>query len=291
MITEHSLPTSCIVSPEAIIAPTARISEGAVITGEVEIGDGVQVGRYCVLEGSPDRKTVIEPGTLLEDFVKVHPGVTLGKESWVESYTILGHPTKADLMGNDVSENSGRVEDLLIRPATTIIGAGAVIRSHSVIYTHVEIGQSLITGQGIMIREHTSIGDNCVFGTHASTDGYCYIGPMGHIGQYAQLSQSARIGRCVFIGGHTVFSDNKQAIRDVNRDLFGATIEDYVRIGLSCVILPSIVVGAFSLVGAGSVVTKDVPQRMVAFGNPARVERELSEEEIREYLASVDTTD
>lgn len=291
MITELNQRSPCMIGPEAIIAPTACIGEGAIIVGQVEIGDGVQIGRYCVLEGSPERKTVIGQGTLLEDFVKVHPGVSLGKESWVEAYTIIGHPTKADLMGNDVSANAGRVEDLLIPPATTLIGAGAVIRSHSVIYTHVEIGHSLITGQGIMIREHTSIGDNCVFGTHASTDGYCSIGPMSHVGQYAQLSQSARIGRCVFIGGHTVFSDNKQAIRDVNQDLFGATIEDYARIGLSCVILPSIVVGAYSLVGAGSVVTRNVPQRMVAYGNPARVERELSEEEIREYLASADTTD
>ncbi|HEU0021432.1 MAG TPA: hypothetical protein VFR55_07155 [Dehalococcoidia bacterium] len=291
MITEYKLRASRIIGPGAIIAPTARIGEGAIITGEVEVGAGVQVGRYCVLEGTPERRTVIEPGTLLEDFVKVHPGVRLGKESWVEAYTILGHPTKADLMGRDVSANAGRVEDLLIRPATTIIGAGAVIRSHSVIYTHVEIGHSLITGQGIMIREHTSIGNNCVFGTHASTDGYCSIGHMGHIGQYAQLSQSARIGRCVFIGGHTVFSDNKHAIRDVNRDLFGGTVEDYARVGLSCIILPSIIVGAYSLVGAGSVVTRNVPQRMVAYGNPARVERELSEDEIREYLASVDTTD
>lgn len=291
MITEHSQRAPGIIGPEAMVAPTARIGEGAIITGQVEIGDGVQVGRYCVLEGSPDRPTVIGSGTLLEDFVKVHPGVCLGKESWVEAYTILGHPTKADLMGRDVSANAGRVEDLLIRPATTVIGAGAVIRSHSVIYTHVEIGQSLITGQGIMIREHTSIGDNCVFGTHASTDGYCFIGPMGHIGQYAQLSQSARIGRCVFIGGHTVFSDNRLAIRDVDQDLFGATVGDYVRVGLSCVILPSIVIGDHSLVGAGSVVTRNVPQRMMAYGNPARVERELSLEEIREYLASVDYTD
>jgi acetyltransferase-like isoleucine patch superfamily enzyme len=291
VITELSLRSPVIIGPEAVVAPTARIGEGAIITGQVEIGDGVQVGRYCILEGSPQRKTVIESGTLLEDFVKVHPGVWLGKESWVEAYTILGHPTKADLMGHDDSASAGRVEDLLIRPASTVIGAGAVIRSHSVIYTHVEIGQSLITGQGIMIREHTSIGDNCVFGTHASTDGYCSIGPMGHIGQYAQLSQSARIGRCVFIGGHTVFSDNKQAIRDVNHDLFGATIGDFVRVGLSCVIMPSIVVGDYSLVGAGSVVTRNVPQRMIAYGNPARVERELSLEEIREYLASVDNTD
>lgn len=288
MITEHNLPPYTIVGPEVTIAPTAQIGEGAVITGNVEICDGVQVGRYCVLEGAPDRKTVVAPGTLLEDFVKVHPGVLLGEESWVEAYTILGHPTKADLMGQDVSAVSPRVEDLVVPSAATKIGAGAVVRSHSVIYSHVEIGPSLITGQGVMIREHTRIGENCVFGTHASTDGYCYVGPMAHIGQYSQLSQAARIGRCVFIGGHTVFSDNKQAIRDVKHDLFGATIEDYVRIGLSCVVLPSIQIGKYALVGAGSVITKDVPDRAVAFGNPARVERELTEDEVREYRASVE---
>ncbi|MCH8744253.1 MAG: hypothetical protein IIB31_01245 [Chloroflexi bacterium] len=291
MITEHNLPSSCVVGPEVTIAATARVGEGAIITGDVEIGDGVQVGRYCVLEGTADRKTVVAPGTLLEDFVKVHPGVSLGKQSWVEAYTILGHPTKADLTGRDDSAASPRVEDLLVQSPTTIIGAGAVIRSHSVIYTHVEIGASLITGQGIMIREHTRIGENCVFGTHASTDGYCSVGPMGHIGQYTQLSQSARIGRCVFIGGHTVFSDNKQAIRAVEHDLFGASIGDYVRIGLSCVILPSVEIGEFALVGAGSVVTKNVRSRGVAYGNPAKLQRELTEQEVREYLASVDVKD
>ena len=291
MITEHNLPESCVIGPEVTFDPTVRIGKGAMITGEVELGEGVQVGRNCILEGAPGRMTVIGRGTLLEDFVKVNPGVLLGEGSWVEAYTILGHPTKADMMGRDVSAASPRVEDLLVMPPTTVIGRGAVIRSHSVIYTHVEIGESLITGQGIMIREHTRVGDNCVFGTHASTDGYCLVGTMTHIGQYAQLSQAARLGRCVFIGGHTVFSDNKQAIRDVSEDLFGATIEDYARIGLSCVILPSVRVGAYALVGAGSVVTGDVPQRMVAYGNPARTKRELTEEEIFKYLSSVDLKD
>lgn len=291
MITEPKLPASCVVGPEASLDATARVGEGAVIHGDVEIGAGVQIGRYCVLEGAPGRKTVIAPGCLLEDFVKVHPGVILGEKSWVEAYTILGHPTKADLTGRDVSTTSQRVNDLLILEPETVIGPGAVIRSHSVIYTHVEIGASLVTGQGIMIREHTRIGDHCVFGTHASTDGYCRIGPMAHIGQYAQLSQSVRIGKGVFIGGHTVFSDNKQAVRDVEEDLFGAIVEDYVRIGLGCVILPSVRIGARSLVGAGAVVTKDVPEKMLAYGNPARATRELTKEEEQKYLISVGLED
>ena len=179
------------------------------------------------------------------------------------------------------------MQDLIVPEAITVIGPKATIRSHSVIYTHVRIGKFLNTGHNIMIREHTRIGDGCVFGTHGSTDGYCRLGDNAHIGQYAQLSQSARIGHGVFIGGHSVFSDNKGAIRTVEADLFGATIDDYVRVGLGCVILPSVHLGWGSMVGAGSVVTKSVPKKSVAYGNPAKVARELTPEELQEYIASV----
>ena len=71
-------------------------------------------------------------------------------------------------------------------------------------------------------------------------------------------------------------------------DLFGATIEDYVRIGLGCVILPSVRIGAGAMVGAGSIVTKDLSEKSLAYGNPARVARELSEEELEKYISSVE---
>lgn len=287
MITKGKLPASSAIGPKVKLDPSAIVGEGTIISGQVEIRDGAQIGRYCVVEGAPGRKTVIGSGTVLEDFVRVHPGVFMGEAGRVEGYTILGHPTKADLMGQDNSEDSERVRDLLVEEPRTVIGSGAMIRSHSVIYTHVEVGASLITGKGIMIREHTRIGNNCVFGTNASTDGYCRIGSSGHIGQYSQLSQAARIGDGVFIGGHTVLSDNRMAIRDVSEDLCGANIEDYVRIGLACVILPAIRIGTCALIGAGSIVTRNVPERALAYGNPARIARQLTDEEVSKYLSSV----
>jgi acetyltransferase-like isoleucine patch superfamily enzyme len=289
VITEHKLPLSCVIDETVYLATTVLVGEGTVISGEVEVHEEVQLGRYCVLEGAPGLKTIIGPGTVLEDYVKIHPGVSLGRDSRVESFTVLGHPTKADLMGRDDAQHSERVLDLLVPQAVTVIGPRATIRSHSVIYTHVRIGAALNTGHSIMIREHTRIGDRCVFGTHGSTDGYCRLGDSAHIGQYAQLSQSARIGHGVFIGGHSVFSDNKGAIRDVEDDLFGATIDDYVRVGLGCVILPTVHIGAGAMIGAGSVVTKNVPKQSVAYGNPARVARELSAAELQKYINSVDS--
>lgn len=288
MITEHKPLPSCSIGPEVHLDPSVRVGEGSIIRGEVELRAGAQVGRFCMLEGAPGRKSVIDSGAVLEDFVKVYPGVSIGAGSRVEAFTILGHPTKADLVGRDEAGHLARVRDLLIERPETLIGPGAVIRSHSVIYSHVRIGASFITGHNIMIREHTRVGDGVVFGTHASTDGYCCIGPLCHIGQYSQLSQAARIGRGVFIGGHTVFSDNKQAVRDVEEDLFGATVEDHVRIGLGCVILPAVRICTGALIGAGSVVTRDVPEKTLAYGNPARVIRELTPEEVQRYLSSVE---
>ncbi len=78
------------------------------------------------------------------------------------------------------------------------------------------------------------------------------------------------------------------AIGSVEHDLFGATIEDYVRIGLGCVIMPSVQIGACAMVGAGSVVTRDVPKRTLVFGNPARISRQLTGDEVQLYRASVD---
>ncbi len=268
--------------------PEAQVGAGTVITGRVTIGPRVKVGAQCVIEGAPDRETIIQEDTVLDDFVKLLPGVVIGAGSRIGPYCLLGHPSKVLLTGLDASALSQRIRPLLVEQPRTIIGPGALIRSHGVIYSNVVIGDRFVTGHFIMVREHTRIGSRCVFGTHASVDGYCAVGDRSHIGQYCQLSQAACIGRGVFIGGHTVFSDNPEAIWDVEHDLHGAYVGDYVRIGLNCTILPDVVVGKYAFIGAGSVVTKNVPSRALAYGTPARVARTLTDREVQEYVDSVE---
>ena len=262
------------------------MNPSAVVRGSVDIPDSARLGEHCVIDGEA-RLVSIGPESVLGNFVSVHGGVTLGGGARVGDYVELGHPTKAQAQGADPTAASERVADLVLAAPDTSIGPGAIIRSHSVIYSFVTAGARLITGHGAIIREHTTIGDRCIFGTYASCDGYTRIGDDVQVGQYAQLSQAARIGSGCFIGGHTVFSDNRMAIRSVEHDLFGAVVEDYVRIGLACVILPGVTIGSDAVVGAGSVVTKDVPAGGVVAGNPARLLRSLTDEEIEAYRASV----
>ena len=288
MTTTISTREGVITDSNAQVHNSAVVGPGTHIGGNVCIGPDVQIGSNCVIEGSPDVKTVITAGSVVDDFVKNHPGVSLGEGSRVGAFSILGHPSKARLAGQDNALQVERVRRFLVDDPVTNIGPGALIRSHAVIYSNVTIGKGFNTGHFIMIREHTRIGQGCVFGTHASVDGYSSIGDLAHIGQYAQLSQSARIGKGVFIGGQTVFSDNLKAIWDVEQDLFGAVVEDYVRIGLNCTVLPSTRIGRNALIGAGAVITRDIPQGALAYGSPATVTRQLTTEEIQQYVDSVE---
>lgn len=212
--------------------------------------------------------------------------VHTGENVYIGDYCILGHPTKKSTIGKDVTLDSLRTKGFIVG-AGTRIGNNSVIRSHSVIYNHVVTGNNFRTGHGVLIREHTSIGDNVVIGSGAILDGYISIGDGSQIQSNCYVSQSVIIGKNVFIAPGTNFYDNKKIILDVGQDLAGAVVEDYARIGGSCVILPSVKIGKYAFVGAGSVVTRDVPDKSVAYGNPAIVKRKLTEKEIKEYIDSL----
>jgi acetyltransferase-like isoleucine patch superfamily enzyme len=91
---------------------------------------------------------------------------------------------------------------------------------------------------------------------------------------------SVKIGSYCHLGHYTFVMDNDQ--HDVVRHTElpqsePVIIEDHVWIGSKAVILPGVRIGSRAVIGAGSIVTKDVPPRCVAAGNPARVLRRLTE--------------
>lgn len=261
-------------------AITGRRHREVRISGPVVIPSDVEIGDWSVIEGLPGREVILGRNVRIGHFCHIGPGVQIEAGSVIGDNVTLGHPSKAELTGADPSEVSPRVKDKVISEVWTRIGADAVVRSHSVIYSHVIIGREFRSGHGVLIREHTQVGDGCVFGSYASCDGYTTIGDGSHIGQCVMLAQAATIGRGVFVGGHTTFSDNRWIVRDPEEDLFGAVIEDGARIGLSCVILPSVTVGRDAMIGAGSIVSHDVPPGSLAYGAPARILRPLTSDEI-----------
>jgi acetyltransferase-like isoleucine patch superfamily enzyme len=87
------------------------------------------------------------------------------------------------------------------------------------------------------------------------------------------------LGNDIFVGPHVVFTDDPHPMGcpRYKECLGGATVGDLARIGANCTILPGVVIGRNTLVGAGSVVVHDVEEGTVVAGNPAKVIKKVSE--------------
>ncbi len=153
------------------------------------------------------------------------------------------------------------------RPAQ--IGDHAHIRSGTVIYSNVRIGRCLETGHNVVIREENEIGENFHIWNNSVIDYGCVIGNNVRIHCNVYVAQFTVIEDDVFLAPGVTVANDLHPI--CTQRMFGPTIKRRARIGCNATLLPRIVIGESVLVGAGSVVTEDVPDRMVVVGNPARI--------------------
>ena len=150
-----------------------------------------------------------------------------------------------------------------------IIGENALIRSGSIIYSNVRIGNGFKTGHRALIRENSEIGDNVLVGTNAVLDGNCKLGSNISIQTGAYITAYTTVEDNVFIGPWVVTANDKYMVAGAK--LIGPTIKKGARIGANATLLPGVVIGEGAVVGSGSVVTKDVPPGKTVVGNPARI--------------------
>lgn len=157
----------------------------------------------------------------------------------------------------------------------TTIGKNAVLRSGTIIYCDVTIGDDFSTGHNVLVREQTTIGDRAALGTNAIIEGTCRLGSDLRIQSLVFIPTNTTIGNRVFIGPYAVLTNDRYP--PLGRpELRGPTIQDGAAIGANATILPGITIGAGAVVAAGSVVTRDVPPGKLAIGTPARI-RDLPE--------------
>jgi len=149
------------------------------------------------------------------------------------------------------------------------IGNDAIIRSGTVIYANTTIGDRFQCGHHVLIRAEVTIGDRCVVHHKATLEGRIHIGDGVKIMAHVYVPSGTVIGSMVFIGPGTTFLNDKYPMRRA-APVEGPRIEDHVTIGGGATILPGVRIGRSAFVGAGSVVSKDVPPDTLAYGVPAR---------------------
>lgn len=152
----------------------------------------------------------------------------------------------------------------------TVVGKNGVIRSGTVIYCDVNIGDFFSSGHNVLIREKTTMGDHVAVGSATIIEGNCIVGNNVRIQSMVFIPTHTCIGSEVFIGPNAILTNDRYPPTG-KPALKGPVLEDYAVIGANATILPGITIGRGSAVAAASVVTKDVPPGFLALGSPARL--------------------
>ncbi len=203
---------------------------------------------------------VIYPGTVIGAGCQIGDHVVLGKQPALSPRSTAKREALPPLeLGEGTIVSTGAIVF-----AGTKIGAGSIVGDQSCVRERCELGAEVVVGRGSLVENDTTIGARTKIQANA------------YITAYSTLEEDVFIAPCV-----ATTNDNFMGRTERRHELRkGPTIRRGARIGGAAVLLPGIEVGEEAFVGAGAVVTKDVPARAMVIGNPARQIREVPEDEL-----------
>jgi len=172
------------------------------------------------------------------------------------------------IRGERKEYDTERPQDLLI-PEFNIIISNTILKEDVMIWGNVniygaEIGKNTKIGAFVEIRKGVKIGENV------------------KIEPFVFIPEGVKIGNCVFIGPNVIFTndmyprscDESGSLKE-EYEITATNIEDAVSIGAQSVIKCGITIGEGSLIGLGSTVTEDIPEKSLVYGERAKLRRRL----------------
>jgi UDP-2-acetamido-3-amino-2,3-dideoxy-glucuronate N-acetyltransferase len=231
---------------------TGDTAPGLVLSPTASVGEDVRFGAHVVVHDD----VVIGDGVVVQDGVVLGKAPTLSPRS-----SMAGAATSTPL----------------------VVEEGAAICAQAIVFAGTRIGRGTIIGDQAFVRERTVIGEGCVIGRAATVDCDVTIGDRVRVQSQVYITAFSLIEDDVFIGPCAMTTnDNTMARRPPDEPMQGATLRRACRIGGGAVLVPGVEIGEEAFVAAGAVVTNDVPSRGFVMGVPARVVRQVPEDQLLE---------
>lgn len=233
---------------------------------------GVRISRFAVFVptdalGTP-RPITIRAGAVVGPFAVIHGGTTLGEQARLEEHSVVGKPELGDAVGR-LYPGAG---------AETVINAGAVIRSGVVLYADLHIGVNTVVGHHTLLRTGVRVGTDTQLGHHLTVERATQIGRNVRCSPGSHITSSTLVADGVFLGaGIRTINDKTLTWRDSHHKphLAAPRFDTGAKVGSGTTVLAGVTIGEQALVGAGSLVTHNIPPHTLAYGHPARVHGEI----------------
>ena len=244
-------PRDVFVAPGAEVADGAVLAPGAVIHAGARVATGTRIGSGTV----------------------IHAGTEVSEGCVIEDRVVLG---KMPRLRVGSSAAGGHLAPLVLEPGVTVC-AGAVV------YAGARVGTGKIVGDQTQVRERSTIGSASVIGRGSCVDFGARVGSGVLIQTGVYVTGDAIVEDDVFLGpGVLTSNDNAMGRHPPGEPLQGPIFRRACRVGAGVVLVPGVVIGEEAFVAAGALVTRDVGDREVVMGVPARVVRRVEDEDLIE---------
>ncbi len=216
----------------------------------VRLGEGVSFGAYVV----------VHEGTVISDGCAIADHAVLGKRPRLARH----------------SSARGEVGPLQLAERVSV-GTAAVL------FAGARVGTEAIVGDQAFVRERSVVGEGSVVGRGSVIDNDVVLGARVRVQTNVYLTAFTVVEDDVFVGPcASTTNDDTMARHPPEMQLRGALLRRACRIGGGALLTPGVEIGEEAFVAAGAVVTRDVPPRAVVMGVPARIVREVGEEDLLE---------
>jgi UDP-2-acetamido-3-amino-2,3-dideoxy-glucuronate N-acetyltransferase len=241
----------------SFIHPSSQIGDGTQFGHNTIVSENVRIGRDCQI----GHGVVIHPDTIIGDRVRIDDNSVIGKL-----------PMKAAL--------SAITREQVLPPCE--IGEACIIGTLTVLYRGCKLGTKVMIADLASVREDVEIGEYTIVGRGVTVENKVKIGKQCKLETEAYITALSEIEDGCFIAPEVTFTNDNFLGRTKDRFKYhkGVTLRRGARVGANVTFLPGVTVGADALVAAGSVVTRDVPEKKIVIGSPAKVWRDVPADQL-----------